>query len=317
MIIGIDVGGTGIKHGLVSEEGQLFHFNTVATEAWKGPDHVIDRIAFCIQNLRDISHAESYEVYGIGIGFPGPLNPKSGLILNAPNMPGFVNIPLRDRIRERFNIPTTLENDANAAVYGEWWCGSGKGSQNMIGLTLGTGVGGGIILHGRLYSGVDGTAGEMGHMTVEPDGFLCNCGNRGCLETLASGTSLVRRAREALNNGARSILTEMVGNDLTRLTPKMVHDAQLQGDELGDQIMNETARYLGIAIANLINLFNPEVVSLAGGVANAGDDLFNPLREEVKKRAFERPARTARIVQAVLTETAGTIGAAGVACSNR
>lgn len=313
MLIGIDAGGTGIKYGLVRSTGEVVHFNKRPTEAQFGPDHVIERIAECIEILSNHAQTMNQPILAIGIGFAGPLDLVNGVVIEAPNLPGWTRIPLRDRLQERFRLPVVLENDANAAVYGEWWCGVGKGYKNMVGLTLGTGIGGGLIIDGRLYRGQIGAAGEIGHMVIDPNGPKCACGNQGCLEAFASGSAITRRAREAIDAGQSSQLITLANGDLSKLTAKMVHDAQKTGDALATRLMLETARYLGIAIASLINVFNPDIVSLSGGVANAGEDLFAPLRAEAGARAFKQSFEGAQILQARLTDNAGVVGAAGVA----
>lgn len=312
MYIGVDLGGTNIKYGQVSAQGELRELRSKPTQSHEGPERVIQRIGDCIEELLG-ENDDPNQVRGIGIGTPGPLDFSSGIVYEAPNLNGWKNIPLRDHIQNRFQLPTIIENDANVAVFGEWMSGSGQGSRNMLGITLGTGVGGGIIIDGQLYRGTNGTAGEFGHMTLFPNGLLCGCGNHGCLEMYASGSALVRLAREAIETDSTTMLTKMIEGDVTRLTAHLVHIAMQNGDALATHLIHTLAENLGIAIASLINVFNPEIISLSGGVANAGEDLFGPLRDVVKKRAFQRPVEHVRIVQAQLVGEAGVIGAAGLA----
>ncbi|OQY30366.1 MAG: hypothetical protein B6244_00465 [Candidatus Cloacimonetes bacterium 4572_55] len=313
MYIGIDLGGTGIKHGLVSNQGISDRVGNLSTRSHLGRDAVIDRLCDCIDRLLNRARKLSVPIKGIGLGIAGPLNFETGIVYEAPNLPGWKDVPIRDIIGDRFDLPTVVENDANAAVYGEWWRGCGQGSSRMIGLTLGTGVGGGIIINSKLYRGADGVAGEIGHICLDPKGPKCVCGSAGCLEAFVSATAWVRRAKEEISSGKKTLIIQLAENDMDRITSVMVHQAQKQGDPVAARLFEEAAYYLGVGIASLVNLFNPEIVSLSGGMANAGEDLFGPLRRVVAERAFERPAKRVKILQSKLIDRAGVIGAAGLA----
>jgi glucokinase len=226
----------------------------------------------------------------------------------APNLK-WTDYPLAPKIAERVSLPVVLDNDANCATLGEWWLGAGRGTRNMVGLTIGTGIGGGLILDGKLYHGASDVAGEIGHTTIETQGRHCACGNYGCLEAYASGPAIAARAREALMHDGASSLRERVGGDLATLTAQTVYEAADAGDLLALEVVRDTARFLGAGVANLLNVFNPEIVVLAGGVTAAGDNLFVPLRTEVKRRAFRPAWNAARIVPGKLGGNAGVVGA--------
>ncbi|HEY9227296.1 MAG TPA: ROK family protein, partial [Gemmatimonadaceae bacterium] len=227
----------------------------------------------------------------------------------APNL-GWKNFPLRDRIAERLQLPATLDNDANCATVGEWWQGAAQGGKNVIGMTIGTGIGGGLIINGQLFHGVSDVAGEIGHTTIDLNGRHCKCGNYGCLEAYASGPAIAVRAREVLvREETASLLPSLVGGRLEAITAETVYKAAQQGDAVASEIVRDTARYLGVGIANLLNILNADVVVVAGGVTAAGDALFVPLQAEVRRRAFRPAVDATRIVPGALPGTAGVVGA--------
>ncbi|MFO0093980.1 MAG: ROK family protein, partial [Gemmatimonadaceae bacterium] len=248
------------------------------------------------------------QILGVGLGAPGTVDRERGLVLVAPNLQ-WRDFPLVSRMTALTGLPVRIDNDANCATYGEWWLGAGRGGRNMIGLTIGTGVGGGIIIDRRLYHGSTDAAGEIGHITVDLNGRQCGCGNYGCLEAYASGSAIAGRAREALARGEPSMLPGMVDGDLTRITAALVYKAASQGDAIAVELVRDTAKFLGTGIANLLNIFNPDVVVLAGGVTSAGEALFGPLRTEVRRRAFKSVSDACRIVPGTLPGTAGVVGA--------
>jgi len=223
---------------------------------------------------------------------------------------GWVNLPLRQIIHERLGLPAALDNDANCAVLGEWWVGAARGSRHAIGITIGTGVGGGLILDGRLYHGASDVAGEIGHTTIDTEGRRCKCGNYGCLEAYASGPNIALRAIEGMEAGAETRLPSYVGGDTSKITAQTVYEAAHDGDELALEVVNDTAKFLGAGVSNLLNVFNPEVVVICGGVTLAGDHLFIPLRRETARRAFKPAVAACRIVPGELVGTAGVYGAA-------
>ena len=314
IVLGLDLGGTNMVGAALATNGELLFKSKIATEASSGLNHVLDRMADCLEGVLEQCNRAREDVIAAGVGAPGPLNQETGVVYTPPNLPGWKNVPLADELYKRLKVSVFIENDANCAAYGESWLGAGRDFKDLICLTLGTGVGGGIILNNELVRGVDGTAGEIGHLIIEMNGRKCNCGSHGCLEQYGSATGIVTSAREAIDQGEKTVLTEMVP-DLSKLTAKDVSVAMERGDELARRIITETGEMLGVGIASLVNLLNPEVVVLCGGVIEAGEALFKPIRETVKERAFPVPGARARIVPSVLGDDAGVIGAAGVALS--
>ena len=313
-IIGVDLGGTNIIAGALSADGKRhLAIRSVPTNAESGADGVADRIIDVIEAvMRDTiaeTGAKKSDFIGVGVGAPGPLDREKGLVVVAPNL-GWKNYPLRDRVSERMKLPVTLDNDANCATVGEWWQGAAQGGTTIIGMTIGTGIGGGLILDGKLFHGASDVAGEIGHTTIDLNGRHCKCGNYGCLEAYASGPAIATRAREVLvREETASLLPSLVGGRLDAITAETVYKAAQQGDAVANEIVRDTARYLGAGIANLLNIMNADVVVVAGGVTQAGDALFTPLRAEVRRRAFRPAVDATRIVAGTLPGTAGVVGA--------
>jgi len=320
-IIGVDLGGTNIVVGAMSEDGSReFGMRSESTHAERGPEAVVDRIIAMIEmaiaQATEATNASRKDFLGVGIGAPGPLDRERGLVIVAPNL-GWHDLPLRDIIGERVRLPATLDNDANCATVGEWWQGAAKGGRNVVGMTIGTGIGGGLILEGKLFHGASDVAGEIGHTTIDAAGRYCRCGNYGCLEAYASGPAIALRAREALERDEVSVLRKMVNGALDQLTAQIVYEAANLGDALALEIVRDTARFLGTGVANLLNIFNPDVVVIAGGVTKAGERLFDPLRAEVKRRAFRPAVDACRIVPGALPGTAGVVGAVATFLAQR
>ena len=312
--LGIDIGGTNLVVGSVAENGSALHaVASEPTHAEAGQSDVLDRLIALAQRAIEQTRREvpGAEIMGVGVGAPGPLDTRSGIVLLTPNL-GWVNLPLRQIIHERLGLPASLDNDANCAVLGEWWMGAARGTRNAIGVTIGTGIGGGIIVEGKLFHGASDCAGEIGHTTIDIEGRRCKCGNYGCLEAYASGPNIALRAIEEIKAGAVSRLAGYVGGDLRQITAQTVYQAAHDGDDLALEVVNDTAKFLGTGIANLLNIFNPEVVVVCGGVTLAGDHLFVPLRREVARRAFKPAVSVCRIVPGELAGTAGVYGAAKV-----
>jgi glucokinase len=309
-IVGIDLGGTNIVAGTVAEDGsEVLGVVSEPTFSEQGPDAVVNRIVKLAR--ASVAQAGVKEVAGVGIGSPGPLDTKSGIVLLTPNL-GWVNMPLRDRVSSALGWAAALDNDANCAIYGEWWCGAARGADYVVGLTIGTGIGGGIILHGAIYHGASDIAGEIGHMSIDSTGRRCKCGNYGCLEAYASGPAIAARAVEGIQTGAETALPQYVGGDLSKITAQVVYEAASDGDLFALEVVRDTAKFLGAGVANIINIFNPQVVVICGGVTLAGDNLFLPLRSEVKRRAFKPAVDVCRILPGALPGTAGVVGAAAV-----
>lgn len=312
-IVGVDLGGTNIVAGAMPEDGsRMIALKSIPTQAEGGAEGVVDRIVGAVQGviLDTIAEAKAQrsDFLGIGIGAPGPLDRERGIVVVAPNL-GWRDFPLRDRIAERMGLPATLDNDANCATVGEWWQGAAKGARSVVGITIGTGIGGGLIFDGTLYHGASDVAGEIGHTTIDMTGRYCKCGNYGCLEAYASGPAIALRAREALaREASNSMLLEMVARP-EEITAATVYEAAKRNDPLAQEIVRETAVFLGAGLANLLNVINPDVVVVAGGVTQAGEQLFEPLRKEVRRRAFRPAVEACRIVPGTLPGTAGVVGA--------
>jgi glucokinase len=313
-VLGIDIGGTNLVVGSVAEDGStVVATDSEPTQSEAGATDVLDRLVGLAERAIAATRREvpGAEILGVGVGAPGPLDTRRGIVLLTPNL-GWVNMPLRQIIHDRLGLPAALDNDANCAVLGEWWVGAARGARNAIGITIGTGIGGGLILDGRLYHGASDVAGEIGHTTIDTEGRRCKCGNYGCLEAYASGPNIALRAVEELEAGAESRLRSLVNGDLRTITAQTVYQAAADGDELALEVVNDTAKFLGVGIGNLLNVFNPEVVVVCGGVTLAGDHLFEPLRREVSRRAFKPAVAACRIVPGELAGTAGVYGAAKV-----
>lgn len=312
-LVGVDLGGTNIVAGALPEDGsEVIALRSEPTRADQGAEAVVDRIVRIVDTViaETIAGtgAKRSDFAGVGVGAPGPLDREKGIVVTTPNL-GWTNFPLRDVIAEQTGLPTRIDNDANCATLGEWWLGAARGARNVVGMTIGTGIGGGLILDGRLYHGSSDVAGEIGHTTIDVTGRRCKCGNYGCLEAYASGPSIAERAREALVSADDSLLVRMAGGDLARITAATVYEASKLGDEVALEVVRETARLLGAGVANLLNIFNPDVVVIAGGVTQAGDSLFEPLRREVRRRAFKPAVDACRIVPGELPGSAGVVGA--------
>lgn len=305
-VVGVDLGGTKICSALSDIEGNLLSKVTIPTNAHEGEKAVLERIIRSIEEAVSESGKSYDEVKAIGIGSPGPLDSKTGIILHTPNLP-FTNFKLVEALTNRFGIPTYLENDANAAAVGEYLFGAGKGTQNMVYVTVSTGIGGGAVLNGKLYKGATSNALEIGHITVQPEGPRCNCGNYGCAEALASGTAIGRQAREAIERGLDTSLSQY-----EKVTSYEVFVEAKKGDKVASYILNRSLTYLGICVANTICCFDPEVVVIGGGVSKGGDIVFERVREVVKNRAL-RPMNNCSIVPAGLGTDAGVVGAVAVA----
>ncbi|MEZ4456166.1 MAG: ROK family protein [Gemmatimonadales bacterium] len=312
-VLGIDIGGTNLVCAAVSEDGRTVRgLRKQPTVSSAGADSVIDRIVAMAEATILATRAEDpdAEIRGVGIGSPGPLDRRSGVVILTPNL-GWVDMPVRDRIADRLGLPGALDNDANCAMAGEWWVGAAAGARHAVTFTLGTGIGGGLVVDGRLVHGASDVAAEIGHITIETNGRRCGCGNDGSLEAYASGPAIARRAAELIAAGAESSLGRK-GESLAGVTAETVYAAAAAGDQLAHEVVQDTAKYLGVGVANLINILNPEVVVICGGVTQAGDRLFVPLRREVARRAFRPAVEACRIVPGILPGTAGVIGAARV-----
>ncbi|MGA7678066.1 MAG: ROK family protein [Dehalococcoidia bacterium] len=309
-VLAVDLGGTKIITAVILSTGEIICRKYSLTLADEGPRPVIDRLSSAVAETMAQAKLKTSDIAGIGIAAAGIIDVNEGVVTTSPNLPGWRNVSLRDIIAERLGLTTYLINDANAAALGEHCFGAGIGFDNIIYLTVSTGIGGGIIIDGELYSGADGCAGELGHMTIEANGPQCHCGNFGCLEAMASGWAVAKEAVMRINRGERSSIIELVDGRLERVTAETVAMAARRGDQLACDIVAKAANYLGIGLANLVNIFNPELIIIGGGLSKMGDMLLKPARKVLKERAFRLPARTVHIVRARLGSNAGIVGAA-------
>ncbi len=306
-IIGVDLGGTRVRAVLTDGSGKFLARTEKLTKAYKGKAYVIDRIVEVVNTIMD--GADHSQIVGLGLGAPGPTNPHSGMVYSPPNLPGWTNVPLGEILEDRLKIPAYIGNDATLAALGEYTFGAGKDYRYLVYITVSTGIGGGIIDNGRMIEGAKGAAGEIGHMTIEPFGPRCNCGNQGCLEVLASGTGIRRRALEMLESGRKSLLTELSGGDLKKVDAMLVDQAARLGDQASIELIEQTAVYLGIGITNLLHLLNPEIIVFGGGVANSGDLMMQIITEEVNRRAMPIFRENLKLVSTNLGGDVGLYGA--------
>jgi glucokinase len=311
-VLGIDIGGTKLAAGVVTLTGEQLSQDRVPSLAAEGPAKVIERLIELSRRTVALAGISMDEIIAAGVGCGGPLDPKTGMIMEPPNLPGWVDVPLVKILQDALGIPVYLDNDANAAALGEHRFGAGRGVENMVYLTISTGIGGGIIIGNKLYQGQNGNAGEIGHMSLAINGRPCNCGSRGCLEAYASGTNIAARAREAVGAGEKSLLTELAGSP-DNISGETIMAAMQAGDSVATRIWDETMEILGAGIANVINIFNPQRVVLGGGITNFGDLLFGPIRRIALSRAMGPLAQVAEIVPAQLGGQVGVLGAAAVA----
>jgi len=312
--IGVDLGGTNIVSAIVNYQGKIVNRLKVPTLAERGKEATIKRIIETIHENIVQSSVAPDDIIGIGIGAPGPLDVKKGIINFAPNLPGWRDVPLKKILENEFKMKVVLENDGNAAAWGERCFGIGRGVDNLVCFTLGTGIGGGIIIDGKIYHGSNYGAAELGHMTVNKEGPRCNCGNYGCLEAYSSATGIKNRIKNRIEEGIKSKFLNFDNNNglFESLRLKLIFETARKGDKLTKGVVEEAISYLGIAIANIANILNPEMVVLVGGITNEGNKLLIPLRREAKRRAFYSNYKSLKIVIGKLGGNAGVLGAAAL-----
>ncbi len=310
-VVGIDLARSGIQGVLTDLNGQVHHRLSVESKLAQAVDVTFDRLATLAAGLLDQAHVRGWRVIGIGIGAPGPLNAREGVILAPPNFPLWRNVPIRQIMEERFGLPVWLDNDANAQALAEGRLGAGRDFGSFIYLAVGMGVGAGIIINGMLHRGAHNVEGELGHTTVEAAGPRCSCGNRGCLELYTSTSAVVATAMAALYRGEHSLISELAAGRLDQVTVHMIAQAAHAGDQLALRILEQVAVYLGVGLVNAINLFGPEAVFLGREVIQAcGDLLLGPIRATVAERCFATAAEHVQILPALLGDDAPVIGAA-------
>jgi glucokinase len=327
--IGVDLGGTNLRIAAVGEDGVLIEKVTLGTKVALGRDHVLNDMCEAIRRLSD-KYASGRTLVGTGIGVPGIIDLETGMVRESPNLPGWSEYPVRNEIEKRLGTRVILENDANAAALGENWLGAAKAVDDMAMLTLGTGVGGGIVLKGHIVHGMNGMAGEFGHMTVEPDGVRCGCGNYGCVEQYASASAVMRMAKEAIASGRSSALAHAASSD-AEFSAKAVYNLAIQGDEEARKIFRRVGRALGIILSSLVNALNLPMYVIGGGVSSAWDSFAPSVFEELRQRCMvyaatappvhageqgasaqveARPGKYTIITRALLGSDAGLFGAA-------
>lgn len=282
--IGVDLGGTNLRIAAVDTEGKLLEKLTTGTEVGRGRDSVIGEMCEAILSV-DLKFRDSGKLAGIGIGVPGFIDMDTGTIMESPNLPGWANFPVRDDIQRRLGVPVILENDANSAAMGEKWLGAGRDTDHMAMYTLGTGVGGGLVLNGRLWHGMNGMAGELGHINVEPEGYPCGCGSRGCLEQYASATAIVRMAHEIIATGQADDLAQASRGNV-EFNSRVIYQLAIQGDVAAQRIYETVGRSLGVGIGGTVNAMNLPMYVVGGGVASAWDAFAPTMFEELKNRSF-------------------------------
>lgn len=305
--IGVDVGGTNIKIALVDNNGEISYSNSIPTRAEMGYEYTIKSMKQAINTLMEETQTNKDSIEGIGFGFPGQIDYKNGIVRIAPNIPGWINVPIAQEFEKEFNIPVKVDNDVRCAALGELNFGAGKGCENLVCITVGTGIGSGIIINGKLVRGASNAAGEIGHIKLQTNGGpICGCGDTGCFEAFASAPTIVSMAQEYIKGGKSTKYREMSDGEITSY---IVAEAAKQGDAVAKRIFTIMGEYLGIGLASVVNLLNPEKIIIGGGVAEAGDVLFDPIKETIIKRTLPISGSTVQVVPAQLGNSAGVIGA--------
>jgi glucokinase len=308
--IGVDLGGTYIKFGAVGDDRRPLPTFQLPTP--EGRDALVERMAEGARQLMSRHGLAAEDVVGVGVGSPGPLKISEGIVISSPNLKGIENLPLRDMLSQTLKLPAVLENDANAAAYGEWLCGAGRNIGDMVLLTLGTGVGGGIVIDGKVLHGAHEIGAELGHMLVHPGGEQCNCGQMGCLERYCSAEFIAQYAMRLIRQGRPSVLARKLEVD-GNITAKDINEARNAGDELAGEVWARGIYYLAIGCVSIARIFDPDAIVLAGGMTAAGDDLMVPLREQYHRLHWKLTEPLTGLAMAQLGGEAGAIGAAGVA----
>lgn len=306
-----DLGGTSMRTALVDEDGRIQERHSTPTQADSGPDVVLERFLDDAERLS--RSVERSEIVGIGAALAGPIDPATGVLYNPPNLPGWDGFSPKAAIERRLALRATLANDATAAALAEHRYGAGRGYDDMIYMTVSTGIGGGIVVDGKLVLGSHGYAGEIGHLTIDPKGPRCNCGNLGCLESFSSGTAVARVARERLSSGADSVMLDLAGGDLDAVSSAVVAEATRAGDAVATEVMDNAMTYLGIGIVGLIHVLNPGVIVIGGGMSNNFDLMLPTITREIKSRAMAAELAKVSVVKSELGDEVGLIGAAAMA----
>lgn len=311
--IGVDVGGTNVRIGIVTPNGRVLKKEEYPLDPSQRGVKVVEGLVSNLKKFIQKEIGRNNQLLGIGIGIAGAIDMKKGRIINSPNIPDLNGFGIREFIKKRISSPIAIENDANAFALGEGWVGAAKGSKYYCGITLGTGVGGGIVINGEILHGSGGMASEVGHMVIDPEGPLCGCGGRGCLEVYASATGIRRMALEAIGRGEGKEILIRAGDKMEEVTSEKVCDAAQSGDKDAQKIFNEMGRFLGLGLVNLIHLFDPEKIVIGGRASRAWDSFIKTTMEVVMERAMAGSREKVRIVQAKRGDDAGILGAAFIA----
>ncbi len=311
-IVGIDIGGTKVSLILATVQGKILNSRTLKTRTGKVEARLcVNEMVHVLQEILREARLRKGNLLGIGVGIPGPVNTERGEVPWSPNLGGWEGILLRQILTRRFSVPVFLDNDANAAGYGEKKFGAGKNTRDFVYMTVSTGIGGGLVLGGRIHRGASFCGGEIGHIPVVPDGNRCKCGKRGCLEAYASGTAIAKMAQSQLASGRKSRLVRMAGS-VKRVTGETVTQAAFRGDKLSLEILREAGRYLGIGLATVMNILNPEMIVLGGGVMKAGANIWKPMIASAKKEAWPIAFKACRVIKTKLGTHVGNLGAAAL-----
>ena len=316
-VVGVDMGGTKILAAVIGSNGQIVSRVKTMTRAEKSADEVINRISDCISKSVERANLRQSQIRAIGIGAPGIIDPEIGVVVFAPNL-RWRNVTLKTALEGRFKIPVCVDNDVNLGTLGEQALGAGRRVDNLVGIFIGTGIGGGIILNGKLFYGTNCTAGEIGHIVLKPGGPKCSCGNRGCLEALASRTAISRQVRKAVTQqGKKSILPELNGGNLDLVRSSALAQAVGKGDKVTIKAIRRARQYLGMGVATVVAMINPQVVVLGGGLIEAmGEDFVDGVYRIAAKLALPNAMNDVEVVSAMLGDDAGVVGAAALACQN-
>ncbi len=309
-VIGIDLGGTSVRTAVVNAQGRMLARDQGITPAREGSDAIVKSVLGSVGRVLEKPHMAASDLGAVGLACAGLSNPETGILYTSPNLPGLKDVPLAGLIENELGKKVFLMNDANAAAVGEMHLGAARGARNFVYITLSTGIGAGVVIDGKIYTGSTGFASEPGHMVIDDEGPVCYCGSRGCWETLASGTALAKYARQRIEEGRKTSILDYAGGDAEKVRAEDVHQAAQTGDTLAKEVIARTAYYVGVGLANLINIFNPELIVIGGGLTNIGDMLLEPAYEEAKRRAFPQTYQAVRFARAELGDDSGLLGAA-------
>ncbi|NOZ63990.1 MAG: ROK family protein [Caldiserica bacterium] len=308
--IGLDLGGTFIKVGLVDETGRILRKNQLPTRGEEGRNVVLAQMEKAVREILESG------ITGIGIGTPGIVDRK-GIVYSAPNLPEWDQLNLKKHFEEKLSLPVVVENDVNTITWGEYLFGAGKGVRCMVCITLGTGVGGGVVIDGKLLRGDEYSAVELGHIPINYKGPLCKCGNRGCIERYVGAQYIAAMAKREIQRGRKSKIKEIVKGNLAEITPKVISQAYNQGDKLSEEIWITVGRYLGAFFSGIVNIFNPEIIVIGGGISQVGEILFSSIKKEIKNRSYALFSQGLQVVPATLGVEAGIVSAASLVLRSR